>query len=167
MEIQQLTDALAPLLQEPVAEDDFAYGMAALPAAGTDVMINVDPELEERDDVTIEELVERVRIFLAMTSEAWMEIIGDTVAELEEAVGDQPILELGSLREDLSVTSVVVFADAVLLSFLAPLQLPDAVVRVQLDNELMFEDIEVAIEGVESLEFDNLDDLLDDISKEG
>lgn len=167
MEIQQLTDALAPLLQEPVAEDDFAYGMAALPAAGTDVMINVDPELEERDDVTIEELVERVRVFLAMTSEAWMEIIGDTVAELEEAVGDQPILELGSLREDLSVTSVVVFADAVLLSFLAPLQLPDAVVRVQLDNELMFEDIEVAIEGVESLEFDNLDDLLDDISKEG
>ncbi|GAA3549174.1 hypothetical protein [Nocardioides daeguensis] len=166
MDIQRLLDALAPLLRDPEAEDGFAYGMADLPAAGTDVMVNVDPELEDRDDVEVAVLVERVAAFLALTGEQWDQVVAQTVAEIEDAVGDQPVAEPTALREDLTLTSAVVFVDAVLLSFVAPLQLPDAIVRVQLDQDLRFEDIEVEIEGVESVAFDDLDTLLDHLSED-
>lgn len=166
MDIQRLVEALAPLLRDAEAEGDFAYGMADLPAAGTDVMVNVDPELEDRDDVGVDALVARVAAFLALTPEQWEEVVARTVAEIEEAVGDQPVAEATALRDDLSLTSSVVFVDAVLLSFVAPLQLPDAIIRVQLDQDLRFEDLEVEIEGVESVTFDGLDDLLDHLSED-
>lgn len=166
MDIQRLVEALAPLLREPVAEGDFAYGMADLPAAGTDVMVNVDPETEDRDDVEVNDLVDRVAAFLALTPEQWTAVVDRVVAEIEEAVGDQPVAQTTALRDDLSLTSSVVFVDAVLLSFVAPLQLPDAIVRVQLDDEHRFEDLEVEIEGVESVTFEGLDDLLDHLSEE-
>ncbi|MBM7517630.1 hypothetical protein [Nocardioides nitrophenolicus] len=166
MEIERLVEALAPLLREPVAEGDFAYGMADLPAAGTDVMVNVDPELEDRADVEVAALVDRVAAFLALTPEQWAAIVDRVVAEIEEAVADQPIAETTALRDDLALTSSVVFVDAVLLSFVAPLQLPDALVRVQLDSDHRFEDLEVEIDGVEPVTFDSLDDLLDHLSED-
>jgi hypothetical protein len=166
MDIQRLVEALAPLLRDPVAEGDFAYGMADLPAAGTDVMVNVDPETEDRGDVEVDALVERVRAFLALTTDQWAAVVDQVVAEIEDAVGDQPIAESTSLRDDLALTSSVVFVDAVLLSFVAPLQLPDAIIRVQLDADHRFEDLEVEIEGVESVTFEGLDDLLDHLSEE-
>ena len=55
---------------------------------------------------------------------------------------------------------------AVLLSFLAPLQFPDGVIRVQLDADLAFEDIDIEIEGVETVTFDGLDEMLDQLSQE-
>lgn len=167
MDIQHLAEALAPLLRDPEAEDSFAYGLAALPAAGTDVMVNVDPELEDRDDVTVDALVERVGAFLAMSPEQWQQVLTDVVAEVEDAVGDQPVASPALLRDDLSLTSSVVFLDAVLLSFLAPLQFPDGVIRVQLDADLAFEDIDIEIEGVETVTFDGLDEMLDQLSQEG
>lgn len=170
MDIERLVTALAPLLRDPEAEADFVFGMAELPAAGTDVMVNVDPELADRAEgdtgVEVDELVGRVRAFLEITPEQWERIVSDTVAEIEEAVGDQPVAVTTALREDLALTSSVVFVDAVLLSFVAPLQLPDAVVRVQLDQGHRVEDLEVAIDGVETVEFDELDDLLDHLSQE-
>ncbi|HWJ11576.1 MAG TPA: hypothetical protein VNS46_19505 [Nocardioides sp.] len=166
MDIQRLADALAPLLRDPAAEDSFVYGLAHLAAAGSDVMVNVDPELEERDDVEVATLVERVGAFLALTSEQWEQVLTDLVAEVQDAVGDQPLAEPTALREDLALTSTVVFVDAVLLSFVAPLQFPDGVIRVQLDADLAFEDIDIEIEGVEPLTFEGLDDLLDDLSRE-
>ncbi len=60
----------------------------------------------------------------------------------------------------------MVFVDAVLLSFLAPLQFPDGLIRVQLDADLAFEDIDIEIEGVETVIFDGLDDLLDHLGQE-
>lgn len=165
MEIQQLVDAVTPLLREPAAEDDFVYGLAAFPAAGSDVMINVDPELEEHPDADVPALVERVAAFLALSPEQWDAVVTRTVTEIEEAAGEVAVP--AALRDDLDLTSVVVFADAVLLSFLAPLQLPDGIVRVQLDADLAFEDIEVQIEdGTETVTFDTMDDLLDHISRD-
>ncbi|HVK28040.1 MAG TPA: hypothetical protein VM575_06850 [Nocardioides sp.] len=166
MDIQRLADALSPVLREPQAEDSFAYGLAHLAAAGTDVMVNVDPEAEDRDDVTADTLVARVAAFLAITPEQWSQVLTDVVAEVEDAVGDQPVAEPTALREDLSLTSTVVFADAVLLSFVAPLQFPDAIIRVQLDEGFAFEDMDVEIEGVEPVTFDGLDDLLDHLGRE-
>ncbi|MBU2695566.1 hypothetical protein [Pimelobacter sp. 30-1] len=165
MEIQHLVDAVAPLLREPAAEEDFVYGLAAFPATGTDVMINVDPELEDRSDVEVPALVDRVAAFLALSPEQWDALVTRTVTEIEEAAGEVAVPV--ALREDLDLTSVVVFIDAVLLSFIAPLQLPDGIVRVQLDADLAFEDIEVQIEdGTETVTFDTMDDLLDHISRE-
>lgn len=165
MEIQHLVDAVAPLLREPAAEEDFVYGLAAFPATGTDVMINVDPELEDRTDVEVTALVDRVAAFLALSPEQWDTLVTRTVTEIEEAAGEVAVPV--ALREDLDLTSVVVFIDAVLLSFIAPLQLPDGIVRVQLDADLAFEDIEVQIEdGTETVTFDSMDDLLDHISRE-
>lgn len=166
MDIQQLADALVPLLRDPVAEDSFVYGLAALPAAGTDVMVNVDPEPEERDDVAIDALVARVGAFLALSVEQWEQVMNDVVAEVEDAVGVAQVAQPTALRDDLAITSSVVFVDAVLLSFLAPLQFPDGVIRVQLDADFAFEDIDIEIEGVEQVSFDGLDDLLDHLSKE-
>lgn len=166
MDIQGLADALAPLLRDPEAEDSFAYGLAHLAAAGTDVMVNVDPEVEDRDDVSVEALVERVAAFLAMSPDQWEQALLDVVAEVEDAVGEQGIAEPTALHDDLALTSAVVFVDAVLLSFLAPLQFPDGVIRVQLDADLAFEDIDIEIEGVEAVTFDGLDDLLDHLTQE-
>lgn len=165
MEIQHLVDGLTPLLREPAAEEDFAFGLAAFPAAGADVMVNVDPELEDRDDVEVPALVDRVAAFLALSPEQWDQVVTRTVAEIEEAAGEVAVPV--ALRDDLDLTSVVVFIDAVLLSFVAPLQLPDGIVRVQLDADLAFEDIEVQIEdGTETVTFDTMDDLLDHLSQD-
>lgn len=166
MDIQRLADALSAVLRDPAAEDSFVYGLAHLPAAGTDVMVNVDPEAEDRDDVSVETLVARVEAFLAITPEQWSRVLDDVVAEVEDAVGDQSVAEPTALRDDLAPTSTVVFVDAVLLSFVAPLQFPDAIIRVQLDAELAFEDMDVEIEGVEPVTFDGLDDLLDHLGQE-
>jgi hypothetical protein len=166
MDIQRLADALAPLLRDPAAEDSFVYGLAHLAAAGADVMVNVDPEAEERDDVEVAALVERVAAFLAVTPEQWEQVLTDVVAEVQDAVGDQSVAEPTALREDLALTSSVVFLDAVLLSFVAPLQFPDGLIRVQLDADLVFEDIDIEIEGVETVTFDGLDELLDHLSQE-
>lgn len=166
MDIQRLADALSTVLRDPEVEDSFAYGLARLEAAGTDVMVNVDPEVEDRDDVTVEALVARVAAFLAMTPDQWEQVLLDVVAEVEDAVGEQAIAEPTALHDDLALTSSVVFVDAVLLSFVAPLQFPDAVVRVQLDADLSFEDMDVEIEGVEKLTFDGLDELLDHLGQE-
>ena len=164
MEIQRLVESLAPMLRDPQAESDFAYGMADHPAAGTDVMVNVEPELDERDDVEIDALVARVAAFLGLTAVQWDAILSRTVAEIAGAMGNEGGAATGGLRDDLSLTSSVVFIDSVLLTFVAPLQLPDAVVQVLLDKDQRFEDIEVEIEGVESVTFDGLDDLLDQFS---
>ena len=166
MDIQRLADALSPVLRDPAAEDSFVYGLAHLPAAGTDVMVNVDPEAEDRDDVSVEALVARVEAFLAMSPDQWEQVLIDVVAEVEDAVGAQAITEPTALHDDLALTSTVVFVDAVLLSFVAPLQVPDGVIRVQLDADFAFEDMDVEIEGVEPVTFDGLDDLLDHLGQE-
>lgn len=169
MEIDRLVAALGSLLQDPVAEGDFVYGMAALPAAGTDVMVNVDPEIEDRDDVEVATLVDRVAAFLALSGEQWDRLLDDTVAEIEEAAGSGNLPDPGALRADLALTSSVVFLDAVLLSFVAPLQFPDGVIRIQLDEDHRLEDLEVEIEGVEPVSFDDigdLDELLDHLGGE-
>lgn len=166
MDIQPLVDALTTVLQDPVAEGDFVYGMAALPAAGTDVMVNVDPEWEDRDDVEVGALVERVRAFLAMAPEQWDKVVAATVGEIDTATAEDGVLDTTALRDDLAITSSVVFVDAVLLSFVAPLQFPDGVIRVQLDRDHEFEDIEVEIEGVEQISFEGLDDLLDHLGND-
>jgi hypothetical protein len=93
-------------------------------------------------------------------------VIDEVAADIEDAVDDDaPVIDQTDLRDDLEATSVVVFADALLLAFDAPRQFPDSRILVQLDEELEVSGIEVRErDGVETVEFDTLDDLLDHIS---
>ncbi|MCK2035212.1 cytochrome C5 [Microbacterium sp. SSW1-49] len=154
------------LLDEPVAENDLVYGRASIDAAGTVVTVNVDPELEDHgDDVDIDALLEAMSRILSVNETTWRAVIDEVVADIEDAVDDEPVIEQVELRDDLEATSVVVFADAVLLAFDAPRQFPESRILVQLDEDLEVSGIEVRDrDGVETVEFDSLDDLLDHIS---
>lgn len=154
------------LLDEPVAENGLVYGRASIDAAGTAVTVNVDPELEDHgDDVDLDALLEAIARILSVNETTWRAVIDEVVADIEDAVDDEPVIEQVDLRDDLEATSVVVFADAVLLAFDAPRQFPDSRILVQLDEDLEVSGIEVRDrDGVETVEFDSLDDLLDHIS---
>lgn len=132
------------LLDEPVAENGLIYGRASIDAAGTVVTVNVDPELDDDDDaVDGEELVAALARILSVNETRWRAVIDEVADDIDEAVDDEPVIEQVDLRDDLEATSVVVFADAVLLAFDAPKQFPDSRILVQLDDELEIANIEV------------------------
>lgn len=132
------------LLDEPVAENGLIYGRASIDAAGTVVTVNVDPELEDDDDALDDDaLIAAVTRILSVNETRWRAVIDEVADDIDEAVDDEPVIEQVDLRDDLEATSVVVFADAVLLAFDAPKQFPDSRILVQLDDELEISNIEV------------------------
>ena len=160
------------LLDEPVAENGLVYGRATIDAAGTVVTVNVDPELEDDDDTLDDDaLLAAITRILSVSETRWRAVIDEVADDIDEAVDDESVLEQIDLRDDLEATSVVVFADAVLVAFDAPKQFPDSRILVQLDEDLEIANIEVrdrdGAEGgsVETVDFDSLDDLLDGISR--
>ena len=165
--LQRISDS--GLLDDPVAEQDIVFGRARQDGAGADVMVNVDPELDEVDDPDPGILVAGVSRVLAMTESQWTAIVEAVATEHEEAVADEgPHAQQPHPPAQLEPKSVVVFADAVLLSLAAPRQFPDSRILVQLDEDFEIENVEVAEEGdAETIEFDSLDDLLDHISAPG
>ncbi|WP_223623816.1 cytochrome C5 [Microbacterium sp. EST19A] len=146
---QPLLDALlarivdSGLLDEPVAENGLIYGRASIDAAGTVVTVNVDPELEDDDALDEDALVATITRILSIGESRWRAVIDEIADDIDEAVDDEPVVEQIDLRDDLEATSVVVFADAVLLAFDAPKQFPDSRILVQLDDELEVANIEV------------------------
>ena len=153
------------LLDDPVAENGIVHGRAILDAAGAAVTVNVDPESEDDADVDHDALIDGVTRILSVNESSWRAVIDAIAEEIEEAVADDEVVEQTDLRAELEVTSVVVFADAVLLGFDAPKQFPDSRILVQLDDELEITNIEVSSrDGIETVDFDSLDDLLDHIS---
>lgn len=132
------------LLDDPVAENGLVYGRASIDAAGTVVTVNVDPELDGDDDALDEAaLVAAIARILSVSESRWRAVIDEVADDIDEAVDDEPVIEQIDLRDDLEATSVVVFADAVLLAFDAPKQFPDSRILVQLDDDLEIAGIEV------------------------
>lgn len=153
------------LLDDPVVENGVVQGRAILDAAGAAVTVNVDPESEDDADTDLDVLIDGVTRILSVNESSWRAVIDAVAEDLEEAVADEEIIEQTDLRAELEVTSIVVFADAVLLGFDAPKQFPDSRIVVQLDDELEIANIEVTDrDGAETVDFDSLDDLLDHIS---
>ncbi|WP_311877655.1 cytochrome C5 [Microbacterium forte] len=154
------------LLDDPVAENGLVYGRATIDAAGAVVTVNVDPELED-DEETLDDdaLLEAITRILSVSETRWRAVIDEVADDIDEAVDDEPVLEQIDLRDDLEATSVVVFADAVLIAFDAPKQFPDSRILVQLDDDLEVANIEVRDRTeVETVEVDDIDDLLDRLS---
>ncbi|WP_433609974.1 cytochrome C5 [Prescottella agglutinans] len=154
------------LLTAPQADDGFVFGTARMGAVGTDVNVNVDPELDDRSDLDTGVLLAAVERVLTVGDERWGRIVDSVAEEIEEAVGDQGVIEATDLRDDLALTSMAVFHDAVLLSFAAPKQFPDSWIRAQLDEDLDVEGVVVdeKDDDVEVVEFASLDDLVDHLS---
>ncbi len=157
------------LLEDPVSENGLVYGRASLDAAGTVVNVNVDPELdgdESAEDMDPDELVAAIARVLSMSEKRWRAIVEEVALDIEDAVDEEPVVEQVDLRDDLEATSVVVFADAVLLAFVAPRQFPESRILVQLDEELEVDGIEVREpDGTEVIDVDTLDELMDLISR--
>lgn len=166
-QIAHLRDAIAAsqLLQDVEAADGFVVGSVRFQAAAADIHVNVDPELDDHPEMDVSALIANTQRFLAMPVERWKQLVNDIVVEVQEAVEDDEVEEPTDLRDDLRLHSVAVFADAVLLSFVAPQQFPQCWVRAQLCKELALEDISIdEDDGVETLEFKSLDDMLDNLS---
>lgn len=166
-QIAHLRDAMAAsqLLNDVQADDGFVVGSVHFQAADADIHLNVDPELAENPEMDADLLVANTRRFLALPAERWMPLIDEIAREVEEAVEDDEVEEPSDLRDDLRLHSVAIFADAVLLSFVAPKQFPQCWLRAQLDADLALEDISIdEDDGVETIEFKSLDDLLDNLS---
>lgn len=156
------------LLDEPVAENGLVHGRASIDAAGATVNVNVDPELDEHDEIEEDVLIAAIERVLSVSESRWRAVIDEVAADIEDAVDDEPVIEQIDIRDDLEATSVVVFADALLLAFLAPKQFPDSRILVQLDDALQVEGVEVReLDGTPTVDFDSLDDLLDEISRAG
>lgn len=164
--LARITDS--GLLDDPTAANGLIYGRASIDAAGTEVSVNVDPELDDEDDeLDADALIEAITRILSVNESRWRAVIDEVATDIEDAVADDeaPVIEQTDLRDDLEATSVVVFADAVLLAFLAPRQFPDSRILVQLDEDLEVDGVEVRdIDGGETAEFDTLDDLRDHLT---
>jgi len=130
------------LLESPTIEGDAVTGRARLAAAVADVTLTVDPDLEEQPELDEASLVAGVARILEITEARWSAIIDEIAAEIEDAVGGD-VEETADLRADLSISSIDVFPDATLLCFAAPRQFPDSWIRVQLDEDLEIDDLEV------------------------
>ena len=133
-------------------------------------MLNVDPEPEEQEGepepAALADLAERV---LSIPAAEWTVLLDRVASEIEEAVESDEITETADLRDDLILRSVIVFIDAILLSFDAPKQFPDSDIRVQLDEELAFDDLEIEdrdADDAETITFESVDALLDHLSKD-
>ncbi|MGN7949249.1 cytochrome C5 [Microbacterium sp. 22215] len=132
------------LLDDPVAENGLVYGRATIDAAGAAVTVNVDPELEDdEENLDVDALLAAITRILSVSETRWRAVIDEVADDIDEAVDDEPVIEQTDLRDDLEATSVVVFADAVLIAFDAPKQFPDSRILVQLDDELEVASIEV------------------------
>ncbi|OII43242.1 hypothetical protein [Plantibacter sp. MMLR14_011] len=154
------------LVVSPEIEDTFVYGLARFDAIDAEVMLNVDPEPEEQEGepepAALADLAQRV---LSTPVAEWKVLLDRVASEIEEAVESDEVIETADLRDDLVLRSVIVFIDAVLLSFDAPKQFPDSSVLVQLDADLAFEAVEVEPdeddeEGVESIKFSTVEELV-------
>lgn len=169
-DLRALADALANrrLIASPKIEDDFVYGLTRFEAIDAEVMLNVDPEFEEHPDLDTADFVTKVEGVLEITALEWRDIVDSIATEIEDSVGSEPIAEQTDLRDDLVLASIVVLVDAVLLSFDAPKQFPDSIVRVQLDDDLRVEDVAVEAHGEdddgETITFENVDELLRHLS---
>ena len=131
------------LLDEPSIDDDTVIGLAHLDAAGVEVEVDLDPEIEDVDDPDIDAIMASVSDILTVTEDRWRAIVDEVATEIEEAVEDDELSADIDLRTDLEAVGVGVFADAIIVVFAGATSFPDALVHVQLTPELEVEDIEI------------------------
>lgn len=131
------------LLDEPTIDDDTVVGVAQLDAAGVEVEVDLDPEIDDVDDPDIDAIMASLSEILSVSEDRWRAIVEEVVSDIEDALDDDEIGSDVDLRADLEAVGVGVFADAVIVVFAGATAFPDALVHVQLTPELEVEDIEI------------------------
>jgi hypothetical protein len=131
------------LLDEPSIDDDTVVGLAHLDAAGVEVEVDLDPEIDDVDDPDIDAIMASLSEILGVSEDRWRAIVDEVVSDIEDALDDDEVDAEIDLRTDLEAVGVGVFADAVIVVFAGATSFPDALVHVQLTPELEVEDIEI------------------------
>ena len=138
------------------------------------VLFAVDDEDEPVEPAEMRSIAERA--LSRPTADDLARIDGEVVRELTESAYEGTGHEVTAedydlLARELELQGVIVAADATLvLVYEAPTQYPDMVVYCQLDEELAIDDLSVAEadeddeDGRETVEFDSVEVLLDDLS---
>lgn len=132
-------------LQEAEVDEDFVRGAVDFPALEATMLVNVDPELDERDWAQVEprQLAEMLDRLVAQTDQDWSDI-GDAVVDVlfdDDEIDDGDI-DQDQLRDDLELIGVIIMHQAVVLSFAAQEVLPETLIYVQLDEDM---DVEAAL----------------------
>ncbi|OXM49699.1 hypothetical protein [Amycolatopsis alba] len=131
-------------LASPEVADDTVVDRARLAPAEVDVLVEIDPDLDETPDTDIMALTARATEILDLPAARWRRIVAAVAEEIEAAVGDAShIQEQADLRDDLTIVSLTVWPDTTLISFHAPRQFPDSRIDVQLDENLEVDDLAV------------------------
>ncbi len=131
------------LLDDAAPGDGLVHGRTELEAAGVIVAVDLDPEGDD-GDADPGEIIDGLRRILSVSERRWHAIVDEAATDIEDAVGEAEVTEQRDLRDDMEATAIVVFADAVHVSFAAPKQFPDSRILVQLDDELEVTGVEVA-----------------------
>lgn len=149
MTLQDLAARLTAsgVIQDVEADDTFVFGTSHFPADGSDITVNVDPEFEENPDVDLAALVANVGRILEIRGADWQAILDTVVSEVEEAMAEVDLAPVVSLREDMSLDSLVVLIDAYLVAFVSPGQFPDGLIQVQLDEDFDVLDLAIDLDG--------------------
>lgn len=131
------------LLDEPTIDEDTVVGLAQLDAAGVEVEVDLDPEIDDVDDPDVDAIMASLSEILSVSEDRWRSIVDEVVSDIEDALEDDELDAEIDLRTDLEAVGVGVFADAVIVVFAGVTSFPDALVHVQLTPELEVEDIEI------------------------
>ncbi|MCC4248388.1 MULTISPECIES: cytochrome C5 [Microbacterium] len=131
------------LLDEPTIDEDTVVGLAQLDAAGVEVEVDLDPEIDDVDDPDVDAIMASLSEILSVSEDRWRSIVDEVVSDIEDALEDDELDAEIDLRTDLEAVGVGVFADAVIVVFAGATSFPDALVHVQLTPELEVEDIEI------------------------
>ena len=153
--LRRVTDS--GLLDEPTIDEDTVVGLAHLDAAGVEVEVDLDPEIDDVDEPDVDAILASLSDILSVSEDRWRAIVDEVVTEIEDALEDDEIDSEIDLRTDLEAVGVGVFADAIIVVFAGATSFPDALVHVQLTPELEVEDIEIVSDDDEDDEDDDED----------
>jgi len=131
------------LLDDPQIDEDSVIGVGHLDAAGVEVEVDLDPELDDEDEPDLDGILANLKDVLAVGEERWRAIVEEVASDIEDALDDDELDADVDLRTDLEAIGVGVFADAIIVVFAGETSFPDALVHVQLTPELEVEDIEI------------------------
>jgi hypothetical protein len=131
------------LLDDAQIDEDSVIGAAQLEAAGVEVEVDLDPELDDEDAPDLDAIMTGLKDILTVSEDRWRGIVEEVASDIEDALDDGELDADVDLRTDLEAIGVGVFADAIIVVFAGETSFPDALVHVQLTPDLEVEDIEI------------------------
>lgn len=131
------------LLEDAQIDEDSVIGSGHLDAAGVEVEVDLDPEIDEEEAPDLDAIMSNLKDVLSVGEERWRAIVEEISSDIEDALDDEELDADVDLRTDLEAIGVGVFADAIIVVFAGQTSFPDALVHVQLTPELEVEDIEI------------------------